>query len=439
MACSSRQIISSCPPETKIHPILWTSLNYLSDKTLSYFAFNHNLTTKLDTKHLYKNSYGYYYLNIRVKNKVYKFSLKTKDLYLSIERRNKILTSLDTISSIKHDKITLSITLKILGILKMFEYLSEDDYQEHLKQEEARGTLEERLKRKIEIDKRKEALENQKLEEERKQLEDLHNQERQNLSNIQTDIKLKFDNNELSLTEEAKKKIELQKVQEQKPDPVPLTKSRKKTITLKEGYLRWLEKKKNIDKVGNSSFKTYQSGYKYLTLVIDENRPVDNIEPYEISDLQNLLTQLPKNTFTYNKFKDKSLKEILDLMEEDENEFSLLSNDTINNHCNNYSNMFDYFWKQNYIDTNPVRLDSLSKNETIKLSFDDEDIVKIMNELEEEGLKHLFKIALYSGLRISEILLMKKTDIIEGNLFSIQEGKTKNSIREVYIHKQIME
>ncbi|MDP3267053.1 MAG: tyrosine-type recombinase/integrase, partial [Sulfuricurvum sp.] len=112
-------------------------------------------------------------------------------------------------------------------------------------------------------------------------------------------------------------------------------------------------------------------------------------------------------------------------------------NDTINNHCKNYSNMFDYFWKQNYIDSNPVRLDSLAKNETIKLSFDDEDIVKIMNEIEEEGLKHLFKIALYSGLRISEILLMKKTNIIDGNYFSIQEGKTKNSIREVYIHEQI--
>ncbi|MDP2078009.1 MAG: tyrosine-type recombinase/integrase [Sulfuricurvum sp.] len=362
--------------------------------------------------------------------------MKTKDIYLTIERRNKILTSLHTISSIKHDKITLSITLKILGI-QMFEYLSEEDYQEHLRQEKARGSLEERLKRKIEFDTKKAELINQQIEEERKKLEALENQQRQNLLNIQTDIKLKFDSNELSLTEEAKKQIQLKKEVETISEVVPPTKSRKKTITLKEGYLKWLEKKKNIDKVGNSSFKTYQSGYKYLTLLIDENRTIDTIEPYEISDLQNLLTQLPKNTFTYNKFKDKTLEEILELIDEDENEFSLLTNDTINNHCNNYSNMFDYFWKQNYIDTNPVRLDSLAKNETIKLSFDDEDIVKIMNEIEEEGLKHLFKIALYSGLRISEILLMKKTDIIEGNLFSIQEGKTKNSIREVYIHEQI--
>jgi integrase len=346
------------------------------------------------------------------------------------------MTSLDTKNLVKHDKITLNITLKILGI-QMFEYMTEEDWEEYYRQEKALGTMEERLNRLIAKEKKKEALENQRLEEERKRLEDLRNQELQNLLNIQTDIKLKFDNNELSLTEEAKKQIELQKVPAPISEPVSLTKSRKKTITLKEGYLKWVEKKKNIDKVGNSSFKTYQSGYKYLTLVIDENRMVDTIEPYEISDLQNLLTQLPKNTFTYNKFKNKTLEEILELMEEDEEEFTLLTNDTINNHCNNYSNMFDYFWKQNYIDSNPVRLDSLAKNETIKLSFDDEDIVKIMTEMEEEELKHLFKIALYSGLRISEILLMKKTYIIDGNYFSIQEGKTKNSIREVYIHEQI--
>ncbi|WP_304742481.1 tyrosine-type recombinase/integrase [Sulfuricurvum sp.] len=358
--------------------------------------------------------------------KVYKFSLKTKDINLSIERRNKILTSLDSSNLVKHDKITLSITLKILGIKKMFEYIDFGD----LKQYEL---TDEQIKKKVvklQEDHYKKIAQQEKEELE---LKELQLKEEQRLINIQTDIKLKFDSNELSLTEEAKKQIQLKK----EIEIVPPIKSRKKTITLKEGYLRWLEKKKNIDKVGNSSFKTYQSGYKYLTLVIDENRTVDNIEPYEISDLQNLLTQLPKNTFTYNKFKNKTLEEILELMEEDEDEFSLLTNDTINNHCKNYSNMFDYFWKQNYIDSNPVRLDSLAKNETIKLSFEDEDIVKVMTEIEEEGLKHLFKIALYSGLRISEILLMKKTNIIDGNYFSIQEGKTKNSIREVYIHEQI--
>ena len=295
----------------------------------------------------------------------------------------------------------------------------------------------ERIERRIAKLKQEQQLAEQKTIDEQLEYKRLLEQEQQRFINIQTDIKLKLDNNELYLTEEAKRQIELQKVPEPTPEPVAPTKSRKKTITLKEGFSKWLEKKKNIDKVGNSSFKTYQSGYKYLTLVIDENRTVDTIEPYEISDLQNLLTQLPKNTFTYNKFKNKTLEEILDLMEEDEDEFALLTNDTINNHCLNYANMFDYFWKQNYIDSNPVRLDNLSKNKIYKSSFDDEDIVKVMSEMEEEGLRHLFKIALYSGLRISEILLMKKTDIIDGEFFNVVQGKTDNAIREVYIHDQI--
>ncbi|MDP3292472.1 MAG: hypothetical protein Q8M43_10620, partial [Sulfuricurvum sp.] len=233
--------------------------------------------------------------------KVYKFSLKTKDINLSIERRNKILTSLDSSNLVKHDKITLSITLKILGIKKMFEYIDFGD----LKQYEL---TDEQIKKKVvklQEDHYKKIAQQEKEELE---LKELQLKEEQRLINIQTDIKLKFDSNELSLTEEAKKQIQLKK----EIEIVPPIKSRKKTITLKEGYLRWLEKKKNIDKVGNSSFKTYQSGYKYLTLVIDENRTVDNIEPYEISDLQNLLTQLPKNTFTYNKFKNKTLEEILE-------------------------------------------------------------------------------------------------------------------------------
>jgi len=111
------------------------------------------------------------------------------------------MTSLDTKNSVKHDKITLNITLKILGI-QMFEYMTEEDWEEHYRQEKALGTMEERLNRLIAKEKKKEALENQRLEEERKRLEDLQNQELQNLLNIQTDIKLKFDNQELSLTEE---------------------------------------------------------------------------------------------------------------------------------------------------------------------------------------------------------------------------------------------
>lgn len=174
---------------------------FFSLYTPTFFPLNHKSTTNLDTKHLYKNSYGYYYLNLRVKDKVYKFSLKTKDRYLSIERRNKIFTSINTTSSVKHDKITLTITRKILGI-QMFEYMSEEDYQEYLRHEKSEPTIEEKLQKLIAKEKRKEELLNQQLEEERKRLEDLHNQERQHLLNIQSDIKLKFDNNELSLTEE---------------------------------------------------------------------------------------------------------------------------------------------------------------------------------------------------------------------------------------------
>ena len=91
---------------------------------------------------------------------------------MSIERRNKIFTSLNTTNSVKHDKITLTITRKILGI-QMFEYMSEEDYQEFLRHEKSQPTIEEKIQKLIAKEKRKEELLNQQLEEERKRLEDL--------------------------------------------------------------------------------------------------------------------------------------------------------------------------------------------------------------------------------------------------------------------------
>lgn len=74
------------------------------------FKFTHISDTSLDTKYLIHHPNGYYYFNIRINDRIYKHSLKTKDSKLSIDRRNKILTSLNSQNFVKHDKITLSIT-----------------------------------------------------------------------------------------------------------------------------------------------------------------------------------------------------------------------------------------------------------------------------------------------------------------------------------------
>ena len=50
-------------------PNLGNLERFFSLYTPAFFPLNHKSTTNLDTKHLYKNSYGYYYLNLGVMKK----------------------------------------------------------------------------------------------------------------------------------------------------------------------------------------------------------------------------------------------------------------------------------------------------------------------------------------------------------------------------------
>ena len=80
-----------CPPEP-----LQTYINqYFKDFQENFFKdFTTFFTTSKHTKNLYRNKNGYYYLNKKIKGKVVKISLKTKDLQESIFRKEQILKDL---------------------------------------------------------------------------------------------------------------------------------------------------------------------------------------------------------------------------------------------------------------------------------------------------------------------------------------------------------
>lgn len=209
---------------------------------------------------------------------------------------------------------------------------------------------------------------------------------------------------------------------------------KEKVLTIREGFEKWLKYKINIDKVKESSVKTYKSGFKYLLLFIDEDKKIDTFTTKDFKLIHEYFPQLPKNTFQFKLFKDRTLPEILELNEIEDNE--TLKNKTINNHFFNYRSLFEYFIYEELLEKNPVNVRLLNINDSERTHFEHNDLVTLFSTIQEKELRDLLVISLYTGMRISEILLLKKTDI-ENDIIKIVQGKTKNSIREVYIHSKI--
>lgn len=208
-----------------------------------------------------------------------------------------------------------------------------------------------------------------------------------------------------------------------------------KMLTLRQGFDEWFNYKKNVYKVGDSSLKTYQSGFKYLTLFVGEDKKIDTFTTKDFKIIRRYLLELPANTFKFLAFKDKTIKEVLEINEILENQ--TLNNKTINNHCMNYKAMFDFFIYEEHIDKNPVQfLKKLDEKKSNRTSFDDSDIVQIFSEIKEQELKDMMKISLYTGMRISEILLLEKSDI-QNDVLLIRQGKTDSAKRKIYIHDEI--
>jgi integrase len=98
--------------------------------------------------------------------------------------------------------------------------------------------------------------------------------------------------------------------------------------------------------------------------------------------------------------------------------------------------MFEYFVENGYISSNPVKVKLLKENESQKIYFEDKDLKLLFDGIKEKEIKDFITVSLYSGMRLSEIVYMKKEDIYDG-LFHIRDGKTKNSKRVIHIHSKI--
>lgn len=172
--------------------------------------------------------------------------------------------------------------------------------------------------------------------------------------------------------------------------------------------------KKKLDKVSDSSYKAYASTFNKLKEFFDKKR----IDELTIEDFE----------------------EFRDFLAEEYN----LVNKTVNNHMK-YVNMFlEYGVNYKLIAENNVKgIESLREDKPEKENFTNEDIRNIFAYDYPQNIRDIFKIAAYTGMRVSEIISLTnesiKIDENEIQYFDILKSKTKSGIRTVPIHKDILD
>ena len=223
-----------------------------------------------------------------------------------------------------------------------------------------------------------------------------------------------------------------------------------KYLNLAQATQEKIQEQKNLYTSVNSRVeKQAKKNYgKYLNFIdlefkfVDSKRKSDKVKESTYKAYKSTFNKLIKHFYK---------KEIVDISIEDYEEFReylakeyKLENTTINNHMNYIINFLDFAVSRKLIPENNLRgLESLKEVEPDKENFTDEDIKNILAyKYDEPRVENFFLIAMYSGMRQEDIHRIENENIREeeGIFFiDILDAKTKNGVRKVPIHEDILD
>ncbi|MDD5052499.1 MAG: tyrosine-type recombinase/integrase [Sulfuricurvum sp.] len=205
--------------------------------------------------------------------------------------------------------------------------------------------------------------------------------------------------------------------------------------SIEQAFNEWVQWKMDSNVVSDKTLRYYQSSFNYLKIFF---RPDRKVSDFTIRDFKNILLNfplLPANIVKHERFVNMDLRSIIEITRNEN--LPRLSNKTINNHMINYKNMFQFFVEEKeYIADNPVKVRLLKEGESEKIPFEHKDLALLFENIKDKDVKDIILIALHSGMRLGEIVNMKKEHIYD-NLFHIYDGKTKNATRVIHIHSKI--
>ena len=205
-------------------------------------------------------------------------------------------------------------------------------------------------------------------------------------------------------------------------------------------------KKHNIKTWNKDTISNNDVVHHILNLFFTKEKDLSKITNIDLLDLVNILYDIPNRLTLRAEFKGKDLNYILDHCEE----LDTISIRTINKYITTLNRFFEYCSKLDYLST-ILKLDKINNTSITKArvayeSFDLEEINKNLVKLDFDK-QLIIRTALYSGLRLGEIVQLRKKDIkfdkkdnilyFDINNEDGKKVKNKTSIRRVPIHPNI--
>jgi integrase len=183
-----------------------------------------------------------------------------------------------------------------------------------------------------------------------------------------------------------------------------------------------------------------------LFLHFDKNMDVNELSQKNLMDFTNMLFQIPNRLTLMKQFKDKNLDYIIS----NSKTLEKLSITTINKYILRINQFLTYCKKMDYIQKELI-IDKINdkKIEKSRDEYDENELKRIIENLSNISQENalVIKIAMYSGMRLNEIIQLTKNDIKQENdifyfdVNSEDEKRIKNqtSIRRVPIHDYILD
>ncbi len=174
---------------------------------------------------------------------------------------------------------------------------------------------------------------------------------------------------------------------------------------------KFLQEKREIDKVKASTYKAYASTFKKLQRYFAEKA----ISDITIEDFKAFRNHL------------KSSK---------------IKNVTINNHFMYINSFIEFAINYKLIKENNVKaLENLKVEAVVKENFTYREVNNILQFDYEENVATTLKILMYTGMRIDDVHRLTNEDIKEEEgikYFNVKIGKSTNATRKVPIHRSII-
>lgn len=177
-------------------------------------------------------------------------------------------------------------------------------------------------------------------------------------------------------------------------------------------YNEFLHNKKSLGKVSNDSYRSYQGTYNIFK---------DFFKNQNLNELK-----------TEDKFK------LYDYLHSKK-----LQSKTYNNHLSYLKQFFKYSQNEKILKHNFIlNLEMVKEEFKERENYTDKDLITFLNtdkdffNVGNFNYSYFFKIAIYTGMRISEIILLTDKEIHNDRII-LNQGKTPNAKRTIPLHREL--